>query len=432
MGIPHLPRRSFLTAVSAGAVLVTAAPMLAACGGDGSGSDGKVTIEWMNIATAEPSQSLFPKIAKAYEAQHPNVRIKATSLENDAFKSKMTALVASGDLPDIYVTWGGGVLKQQIDAGLVKDLTSDGSELLGTVTDVAKKSYQFDGKTYAVPYDMGMVGFWYNKKHFEKAGISGPPKTWAEFIDAVRKLKDAGIAPLALGGKDKWPGHFYWAYLSMRIGGTAAMEQAAKSSDFSGPAFVQAGEKLKELADLQPFQKGYQNAGFDTPGGQAASMGSGKTGMSLMGQWAPAVQEDTSGKSLGDDLGWFPFPTVDGGQGRLTDVFGGGNGFAVSKDAPPEAVDFLAFFLNEQNEQELVSSGAVMPVVKGAEGALTDKNRKMVAEALGASTGFQLYLDQQFPPAVGQEVNDSVASLIAGKKSPQQVAQSVTEVAKDQ
>ncbi len=46
MGIPHRPRRSFLTALSAGAVLITAAPMLAACGGDAdSESGGKVTIE---------------------------------------------------------------------------------------------------------------------------------------------------------------------------------------------------------------------------------------------------------------------------------------------------------------------------------------------------------------------------------------------------
>src|SRR5690606_9997889 len=172
-----------------------------------------------------------------FEAQHPNVTIKATSLENEAFKSKMTALVASGDLPDVYVTWGGGVLKQQIDAGLVKDLTSDASGVLGSMTDVSKKPYQFDGKTYAVPYDMGMAGCWYNKKRFKKADIAGPPKTWSEFLDAVRKLKSAGITPIALGGKDKWPGHYYWAYLAMRIGGTQVMEQAAKDNDFSGPAF---------------------------------------------------------------------------------------------------------------------------------------------------------------------------------------------------
>lgn len=432
MGIPHRSRRSFLTAVSAGAVLATAASLLTACGDDGPGSGGKVTIEWMDIATTEPSQTLYPQIAKAYEAAHPDVDIKLTNLENDAFKSKMTALVASGDLPDIFVTWGGGVLKQQIDAGLVKEIGSDGAALLKSITAVSQEPYQFDGKTYAVPYDMGMVGFWYNKKHFAKAGIEEPPKTWAEFLDAVRKLKAAGVTPIALGGKDKWPGHYYWAYLAMRIGGMAAMEQAAKSNDFGGPAFLGAGERLKQLVDLQPFQNGFQNAGYDTPGGQAATMGAGKAGMELMGQWAPAVQKDASGKDLGDDLGWFPFPTVEGGQGVTTDVFGGGNGHALGKDAPKEALDFLTFLMNAENERKLVSSGAFMPVVKGAESALTDANRKRVAQALNTSTGFQLYLDQAFPPAVGQEVNDSVAALMGSKKSAQEVAQSVTKVAKSQ
>ncbi len=73
----------------------------------GPGGGGKVTIEWMDIATTEPSQTLYPQIAKAYEAAHPDVKIKLTNLENEAFKSKMTALTASGKLPDIFVTWGG-------------------------------------------------------------------------------------------------------------------------------------------------------------------------------------------------------------------------------------------------------------------------------------------------------------------------------------
>ena len=69
--------------------------------------------------------------------------------------------------------------------------------------------------------------------------------------------------------------------------------------------------------------------------------------MELMGQWAPSVQKDQSAgkKGLGDKLGWFAFPAVTGGAGAATDGVGGGNGIAVSKNAPPEAVDFLKFFM---------------------------------------------------------------------------------------
>ena len=34
---------------------------------------------------------------------------------------------------------------------------------------------------------------------------------------------------------------------------------------------------------------------------------------------------------------------MSGGKGAATDGFGGGNGFAVGKDAPPEAIEFLKY-----------------------------------------------------------------------------------------
>jgi raffinose/stachyose/melibiose transport system substrate-binding protein len=430
MGEQSLSRRSFLSATAAAGLT---APLLSACGGGSSkkSSNGRVTIEWWNISTAEPQKSQWENAAKAFMAQNSNITVKLVTLENEAYKSKMTALTASGKLPDIFHTWGGGVLKQQVDAGLVKNLTSDIAPWSGTLSPISLQPYQLNGQTYAVPFDIGMVGFWYNKALFTKAGITTPPATWADFLGAVKKLKAAGITPIAVAGKDKWPEMYYWAYLSMRVGGLAALKQAEASNDFTGPAFIAAGEHLKELTALSPFQQGYLGAGYDAPGGEAATMGNGKAGMELMGQWAPGV-ESSSGKGIGKDLGFFPFPTVDGGQGVATEVFGGGGAHALRKGAPPEALSVLKFFSSLDEAKKLVSSGAVMPVVAGSEAALTDPNKQVVAKTLAGATGFQLFLDQAFPPAVGQEVNDSVAALIAGQKSPQQVAQAITQTAKSQ
>ncbi|EFL13289.1 extracellular solute-binding protein [Streptomyces sp. C] len=422
-------RRSFL---ALSGLTVLSASLTAACGEGGSAgpvsaADGKVTFAWWNIATTEPGKSLFPQLSTAFTATHPDIAIKTTSLENEAFKSKLAAVTSSGRLPDVFQTWGGGVLRQQVDAGLVEDLT-DAFGWASDLTPVSLQAYQFEGRTYAVPYDVGMVGFWYNKTLFAKAGITAPPVTWAEFLDDVRRLKAAGVTPIALAGKEKWPGHFYWAYLAMRVAGLPALGRAAAAKDFTGAGFVRAGGHLKELVGLQPFQPGFLGAGYSTPGGQAATMGNGKAAMELMGQWAPSVQKD-AGADLGADLGFFPFPTVDGGAGRATEVLGGGGGFALRKGAPKEALDFLKFFVLE-NQSRLLASDGYLPVVKGAESGLTHANRRAVADTLARATGFQLFLDQAYPPAVGQEVNDSVADLIAGEKSPEQVTRSITAAAK--
>ncbi|SEG60901.1 raffinose/stachyose/melibiose transport system substrate-binding protein [Nonomuraea solani] len=421
-------------------VLIAAAVLVAGCGGGGGGTEApqqsggspaKVTLEWWHLSTAEPLKSLWAQRAKEFEAKNPNVTIKATVLENDAYKAKLTTITQSGNAPDLFATWGGGVLRQQIDAGLVKDISADVGDVLPTFTPAALSAYQFEGKTYGLPTDIGLVGFWYNKKLFTKAGITEPPATWAAFLEDVKKLKAAGVTPIALAGKEKWPGHYYWAYLAMRIAGLDALKQAATDHDFTKPDFVAAGEQVKALADLQPFQKGFLGAAYSTPDGQSATVSNGKAAMELMGQWAPSVQKD-SGKGLGDDLGFFPFPAVEGGKGQAGDAFGGGGGLAVGADAPKEAIDFVKFMTEMGNHSKAVESGGVLPVLKGEESAVKDANLKQVATLLAGASGYQLYLDQAYPPAVGQQVNDSVAELIAGTKTPQEVGADISEVAKSE
>ena len=166
-------------------------------------------------------------------------------------------------------------------------------------------------------------------------------------------------------------------------------------------------------------------------------MGNGQAAMELMGQWAPSVQASasTGKKGLGDKLGFFPFPAVDGGKGLVTDAFGGGNGFAVGKDAPAATVDFLKFIAQRRQpaQSRRDRRGPADRQGRHRTPSRTPTTRSLVAKTLAAATGFQLYLDQAYPPAVGQQVNDSVAELIAGARRPRnRSSQAITEVAKSQ
>jgi raffinose/stachyose/melibiose transport system substrate-binding protein len=425
-----ISRRSFLglAGASAGAIL------LGACGSEAPSAGGAQTIDWWHIQNTNPMKPVWAAMAKEYETAHTGVKVAITDLENEAFKARLTTVTQAGNPPDLFQSWGGGVLKQQVEAGLVKDLTADVSSWIGNLNPLAVQPYTIDGKIYGVPWDIGMVGFWYNKDHFTAAGITEPPTTWSGLLDAVRKLKARGITPIALAGKDKWPGHFYWSYLAMRIGGLEPLKRALVDGNFEDPSFVTAGARLRELIDLEPFQAGFLGAEYGSPDGQAATMGNGAAGMELMGQWAPSVQaaSSTNEKGLGEKLGFFQFPMVEGGVGAMTDAFGGGNGFAVGKDAPAATIDFLRSLLDTGNQRKAAATGAVLPTNKSAVDAISDPNNKAVAQALGAATGLQLYLDQAFPPAVGTQVNNSVAELIAGTKNPEQVAKDITATAKNE
>lgn len=426
----HLSRRNLLglAGTTAGALL------LSACGNEEPAADGPQTINWWHIQNTEPMLPVWAAMAKEYETAHPKVKIQIQPLENEAFKTKLTTATQAGSPPDLFQSWGGGVLKQQVDAGLVKDITAQVQSWIGTLLPASLQPFTIDGKIYGVPFDVGMVGFWYNKELFTKAGVTAAPTTWAELLTVVKKIKTAGITPVALAGKDKWPAHFYWSYLAMRVGGLGALQKAATDKNFDTPDFIAAGTRLKELVDLAPFQSGFLGAEYGSPDGQAATMGNGNAAMELMGQWAPSVQasSSTSKSGLGDKLGFFTFPIVEGGKGTAQEAFGGGNGFAIGKNAPPATVDFLKTLMEVANQRKSTATGAVLPTVKDAADAIKDANAKVVAASLAKATGFQLYLDQAYPPAVGQQVNDSVAELVAGSKTPQQIVKDITTVAKSQ
>jgi raffinose/stachyose/melibiose transport system substrate-binding protein len=394
----------------------------------------KVTVNWWHISTKDPGLTDWQKMADDYMASHPNVDIKITVLENEAFKTKLTTVMQSGEPPDIFQSWGGGAMNQQAEAGLLKDITADldadGGAWRNTFAPGALAVYSYQGKNYGVPWDMGMVGWWYNKDLFAKAGITNPPTTWTEFLADVKALKAAGITPISLGEGDKWPGMHMWSYLATRIGGQAGFEAAAsRTGSFTDPAFVDAGKKLQELMALDPFQPGYLGAIHDE---MQATFGNGKAAMELSGQWAPSVEAANSADKKGvANLGLFNFPAVEGGAGDVSDVIGGGNGFAIGKNASPEAIDFVKYLTSVQNQTVIAQHGTGIPVVKGAEAGLTDPNLLAVQKAATSAKYFQLYYDQYLPPAMGSALNDAVQTIFAKTATPEQAAQAIEDAAKE-
>ncbi|MDX9956120.1 MAG: ABC transporter substrate-binding protein, partial [Anaerolineae bacterium] len=92
------------------ALIVMVATVLAGCGPKATEevSSGPVTVTWWHISTQDPGLSDWKKMADDYMAANPNVIIEITVLENESFKTKLTTVMQSGDVPDIFQSWGGG------------------------------------------------------------------------------------------------------------------------------------------------------------------------------------------------------------------------------------------------------------------------------------------------------------------------------------
>lgn len=391
-------------------------------------------IRWMHVEQVPGNVAVWNQIARDYEAKHPGVKVELQFLENQAFKAKLPTLLQSNDAPSIFYTWGGGVLKAQSETGTLRPINAaidaNGGEWRKSINASAVDGLTFDGKVWASPVRTGLVSFYYNKELFKKAGVDASKiATWDDFLGAVKTLKQAGVTPIAGGGRDKWPLHFYWSYLSMREAGQKgfADAKAGKNGGFAGKPFVKAGERMAELGKLEPFQNGYLGATWNDA---LATFGDGRAALILSFENTPSTQasNSTSRKGLADDnIGRFPFPVVSGGAGVTTDSFGGLNGWAVTKNAPPETEDFLRYMASADVQKLLARDTQIMPVAKGASEAISKPLLKEVAEALGKETWHQNFLDQDLGPNVGAIVNDISVEVVSGGMKPAAAAQQIED-----
>jgi raffinose/stachyose/melibiose transport system substrate-binding protein len=235
------------------------------------------------------------------------------------------------------------------------------------------------------------------------------------------------VTPIIVGGADKWPIHFYWTHLALRNGGKSAFDAALRreGDGFAAAPFIKAGEQLKQLVDLEPFQPGFLGVTFPQSSGQ---FGDGRGAMVLQGNFVLNSMRANSADKKGipdDKLDWFPFPMTPGGKGDPSDTLGGLNGWLVTKGSPKEAIEFLEFFSRPNVQREAAARGFYIPVIQGTQDAIQNPFLRRIAENLARSKYHQIFYDQMLGPSVGAVVNDVSADIAAKAMTPKEAAQAV-------
>jgi raffinose/stachyose/melibiose transport system substrate-binding protein len=422
------------------AMAAAAALALAACGGSGSSSsgsstNGKVTLTWWNNATANPLKGVYQQIVSSFHASHPNITITNVPIQNEQFTTKIPLALQSNNPPDIYQQWGGGQEATQVKSGKLENLSPDVSGWVGQLGQLSA-SWQVNGQWYGVPYDMHMVGFWYRKDLFAKAGISNPPTTMAQLNADVTQLKAKGIVPIAVGSKDRWPDAFFWDYFAVRECSVSTLKAAIKNVSANYPCFTKAGNDLKAFMATKPFQSGFLGTPAQQGAGSSAGMvATGKAAMELQGDWDPGVMQALApNKRFLSQLGWFAFPTVPGAAGSQTALLGGGDGFSCTTTAAePACADFLAYIDSPSVQKKLVSQADVgLPANLSAQSALNLPAEKQILQTSQHVPYIQNYFDIAYPTNVGQALDTAVANYFANQGTPQSIVTDIDQAAAQQ
>jgi multiple sugar transport system substrate-binding protein len=140
------------------------------------------------------------KLVKQFESENSSLHVEMVKTTGGTVANKVSVALDAGNTPDV-ITESIARTKRYNDKGQLADLTSlydanmPASDFAARLID----TLTVDGKTYAVPYRWATNALIYNTDLFAKAGISGPPTTWQEFVDDAKKLTTSTVAGTA------WP-----------------------------------------------------------------------------------------------------------------------------------------------------------------------------------------------------------------------------------
>ncbi|WP_327166034.1 ABC transporter substrate-binding protein [Streptomyces zaomyceticus] len=307
---------------------------LVACGSDSSsaGKDGVVTItvNGMPPKTQPVDRTYFEADVKAFEKEHPKIRIDAREGQMDP--KTFSAKLAGGQLEDVYYVYftdPAGLIQRGQGADISKYVK--GVPYLDQVKeDYLKVFTGADGGLYGLPNGQYSLGLIYNRDLFKKAGLDPdkPPVTWDEVRAAAKRIGALGNGTVGYAdySKNNQGGWHYTAWVYSMGGDIAVKEEGRWKAAFNSDAGRKALQMLhdmrwtdstmgtRQLLQIEDVQK---------------MMGSGKLGMYMAGpDNIPTIVKQFERKY--EDYG------VAGMPGNAT--LGGGSGFMFNPKASPEKI----------------------------------------------------------------------------------------------
>lgn len=292
----------------------------------------------VNIAFKGAGQrTVWESVISEFETANPDVKVKTAFIEEEAYKVQLPAWLTTV-APDIVKWHEGERMAYYAERGLFEDISADWTKN-GWDKDFAslKGASSYKGKQYALPTDYFSWGMFYRKDLFEKVGIKGEPKTWDEFLEACKKLKAAGIAPITVGGRDSWTLAAWFDYLDFRINGyDFHMKVMNGEIPYTDVRIKKVYTAWKTLIDNKYFIENPLSYTLDSA---QPLFNQGQAAMTLMGTFLSAgIPAEIKAQT-----GYFQFPVVDAAIPVAEDGSAECLNIPAKAANKPDARRFLAF-----------------------------------------------------------------------------------------
>ncbi|WP_077615986.1 ABC transporter substrate-binding protein [Caenibacillus caldisaponilyticus] len=393
---------------------------LAACSSNSSGGkDGNQTVTiW---SWRKQDASIWKEVQKKLNEKGKKITIKFRDFTPTQYDASLQTAMKGGKGPDILTLRGGAGISKYAEAGQLVAL-DDKVPGLKDFTDGILSQVKTNGKAYAVPFAIQTSQFFYNKDIFAKYNLQ-EPKTWDDLINIMDTLKSKNVTPMAVSGREGWALNL----IVDSVGASSLGDEWVQGlidgkNKFSDPKFV---DVLKRINDLKKyFQDGYSAASYQD---METLFTQGKVAMIVDGIWAVnTLQSQNPNLKIGSFLA----PPVDESQQPHVYAFvDGGYGVNAKSKVKDAALEVLKFTATKEYAQMYTDTFGEIPAypgitpTKGTEMlkvAMDNYKNRAINKLFRIRSPFS-----QGDPGIDTELAAGMQSLLAGKQTPQQLADKI-------
>lgn len=433
------------------AVLTTMALVVAACGGDddsseattggnGTGGDpieslddytpsGRLVV-WLHESPAY--NTLFDEFIADYTAEYPDVEIETLAIPYADFETKSLVSTSAGDGPDL-VKLPGWSLPDWADKGLLLPLEpelfgyEDAADVEAAYAPGVLESVSYEDQVFALPIDYQNLMLFYNKTHFEEAGLDpeAPPRTWEEVIEIGEQLTIRNGDRVERAGWSWWYNTPIWVWLELetlaqQMGGSTLTENASEGA-LTGEIGQQAVDYYLGLSNEHRIasREIVATSVLD-------SFSEGTVSMMVSGSFSgPSFSARTDGALSFEEgtLGVAPMPVFEDAVAEVTTAYAWGWGVTNNASDPRLAAHFAQFLTQgERADRSFAEAGIAVPYRGFAESEAASSSP--ANEILAAQVANSVYgpRSPQFV-AMMTELTQQLEAGATGQKSAAQVAE---------
>lgn len=323
----------------------------------------------ISILNSKPEISAnLDNAIKEFTKENNNINIKIVKYsQTGSYTEKLNSLKASNNMPTLSLV-DSAHLRDFKDIGA--DLSSEQwiNDISGGVTDSSKND---NGEIIAFPFSTEGIGFIYNKKVIDEAGIDiNSINTISALEDAFKKINSIGKNALIITNEEWSLGdHFLSTFYSVDSKDFDSINSYFENLKAQAGSLNQ-NANLNGLIDVFDIMKTY-NMYSDSPltpsyDKCAEVVGKGEVGFWYMGNWASQnIMNSSSGNK---DFGFIPVPisnnASDYGNNEIS--MGVTKYFIINKNSSIEqqeaAKQFLNYLVyNENGNKFLVEECGIIP-----------------------------------------------------------------------